>query len=101
MPSVFRLLRIFPRGADNRLFQLIRNTHGKNGFVIPTKSFVKKGDHKNILLQQQNVWFYQHTVSLLRQNFWLQQQFFFVVPNFVAVTKPFFFRAIKNGLSPT
>jgi len=28
---------------------------------------------------------------LLRQNFWLQQQKF-VVPNFVAVTKQFFFR---------
>jgi len=44
------------------------------------------------LLQQQNVWFYQQNVLLLWQNIWLQQQKknIFVVPNFVAVTKPFF-----------
>ena len=48
-------------------------------------------DNKNILLQQQNVQFCQQNVWLLRQNFWLQQQKnSFVVPNFVAVTKPFF-----------
>jgi len=32
---------------------------------------------------------------LQQQNFWLQQQKkIFVVPNFVAVTKPFFFRGL-------
>jgi len=35
---------------------------------------------------------------LLQQNFWLQQQKkIFVVPNFVAVTKPFFSVRDKNG----
>jgi len=39
---------------------------------------------------------------LLQQNFWLQQQKFYllVVPNFVAVTKPFFFR-VANQLAFT
>jgi len=47
--------------------------HGKKGFVIPTKSFVKIGITKIFCLQQ-NAWFYQQNVWLLRQNFWLQQQ---------------------------
>jgi len=43
------------------------------------------------LSQQQNVLLYQQNVWLLQQHFWLQQQKkIFVVPNFVAVTKPFF-----------
>jgi len=48
--------------------------HGIKGFVIPTKSFVKIGITKNILLEQQNVYVYQQNVWLLQQNFWLQQQ---------------------------
>jgi len=49
------------------------------------------------LLQQQNVWFYQQNFWLLQQNFWLQlQKKIFVIPNFVAVTKPFSRVAIKK-----
>jgi len=49
-----------------------------SGFVIPTKSFIKIGITKNILLQQ-NVWFCQQNVWLLRQNFRLQQQKFYLL----------------------
>jgi len=38
------------------------------------------------------------TFWLLQQNFWLQQQKkIFVVPNFVAVTKPFFSVMVVNS----
>jgi len=33
----------------------IGRPHGKEGFVIPTKSFVKIGITKKFLLQQQNI----------------------------------------------
>jgi len=46
----------------------LASPHGKKGFVIPTKSFLKIGMTK-ILLQQQNVWFYQQIVWLLREIF--------------------------------
>jgi len=55
------------------------------------------------LLQQQNYYFYQQNVWLLQQNFWLQQQKkIFVVPNFVAVTKPLFsmYESEKRNFSP-
>jgi len=91
-----RLLRYTwaaPIKQFNSLFSTFgQSHHGKKGFVIPTKSFVKIGitKQKYFMLQQQNVWFYQLYVWLPRQNFWLQQQkFCFFVPNFVAVTKPF------------
>jgi len=43
------------------------------------------------LLQQQNVWFCQQNVWLLRKKFLVAAtKILFVVPNFVAVTKPFF-----------
>jgi len=72
------------------LTKKIDKTSRKKGFVTATKSFVKIGTTKNILLHQ-NVYFYQQNVWLLQHNFWLKQQKnSFLVPNFVAVTKPFF-----------
>jgi len=66
--------------------------HGKKGFVILTKSFVR--DNKNILLQQQNdnKCFVLSTKRLVAAAKFLvaATKILCVVPHFVAVTKSFF-----------
>jgi len=69
--------------------ELIDRAH-KKGFVIPTKSFVKIGIAK--------IFFYDKMFSSINKAFGCCSEFLaaatknvFVVPNFVAVTKRFFF----------
>jgi len=58
---------------------------------MPTKSFVKKGITKIFCYNNKMFSCINKTLWLLQQNFWLQlQKKIFVVPNLVAVTKPFF-----------
>ena len=66
--------------------------HGKKGFVIPTKSFVKIGITK--IFCYSNKCLVLSTKRLVAAaNFLVAAtKILFVVPNFVAITKPFFFR---------
>jgi len=69
--------------------------HGIKGFVIPTKSFVKIGI-KSILLQK-NCLVLSTKRLVAAAKFWVAAtKSLFVVPNFVAVTKPFFPCALET-----
>jgi len=69
---------------------ILAGIHGIKGFVIPTKSFVKIGITK--------IFCYNKIFSSINKTFGCYNKIFgcsnkkkiFVVPNFVAVTKPFF-----------
>jgi len=67
-----------------------KSAHGKKGFVIPTKSFVKIGITKIFVTTTK-------CLNLSTKRLVAAAKFLveatknsFVVPNFVAVTKPFF-----------
>jgi len=66
--------------------------HGIKGFVLPTKSFVKIGI--TIMLCNDNKMFssINKTFGCCSKIFGRRNKKIFVVPNFVAATKPFFFR---------
>jgi len=64
--------------------------HGLKGFVIPTKSFVKIGITK-IFCYNNKMFSYINKTFGCRSKFLVATtKTLFVVPNFVAVTKPFF-----------
>jgi len=66
-------------------------TRKKQGFVIPTKSFVKIGIKKIFLFQKKKMFSYTNkTFGCCSKIFGWSVKKLFVVPNFVAVTKPFF-----------
>jgi len=74
----------------------VRHT-GKKGFVVPTKSFVKIGITKYFVTTKRLVVLTKRLVPA--ENFLVAAtKILFVVPNFVAVTKPFFFRAVSTQL---
>ena len=64
--------------------------HSIKGFVIPTKSFVKIGI-KNILLTTKFLVLSTKRLVAAAKFLVAATEKIFVVPNFVAVTKPFFF----------
>jgi len=64
--------------------------HGIKGFVIPTKSFVKMGITKIICYNNKMFSSINKTFGLWSKIFGYSNKKIFVVPNFVAVTKPFF-----------
>jgi len=64
--------------------------HGKKGFVIPTKSFVKIGTTKIFFTSKCLVLSTKRLVAAAKFLV-AATNILFVVPNFVAVTKPFFF----------
>jgi len=72
------------------LFEIyIISIHGKKGFVIPAKSFVKIGITK--IFCHNNKMFSSTKRSAAAAKFLVQPtKNSFFVPNFVAVTKPFF-----------
>jgi len=65
--------------------------HGKKGFVTPTKSFVKIGITK-IFCYNKMFGSINKTIDCCGKILVAATKILFVVPNVVAVTKPFFFR---------
>jgi len=90
---------VFQRANRIRL-ACFKSTHGIKGFVTPTKSFVKIGITK--------IFCYNNKMfSSIDKTFGCSAKFsveatknLFVVPNFVAVTKPFFSVIAKKLLNP-
>jgi len=72
-----------------------RKPHGRKGFVIPTKSFVKIGITKKVLLQKKCLVLSTKRLVAAAKFLAAATKNLFVVPNFVAITKPYFFRAIS------
>ena len=69
--------------------------HGKQGFVIPTKSFVKIGITKIFCYNNKIFGSINTTFGCCSKIFGCSnKKKIFFVPNFVAVTKPFFFRVL-------
>jgi len=64
--------------------------HGMKGFVIPTKSFVKIGIIKIFCYNNKIFSSSNKTFGCCSKVFGCSNKKLFVVPNFVAVTKPFF-----------
>jgi len=64
--------------------------HGRKGFVIPTKSFVKIGITKVFCYNTKMLSSIKKTFGCYSKIFGCSNKNLFVVPNFVAVTKPFF-----------
>jgi len=71
--------------------------HGTKGFVIPTKSFVKIGIK---IFCDNNKMFssIDKTFGCCSEIFGCSNKKLFVVPNFVAVTKPFFSVCLSPSL---
>ena len=65
--------------------------HGMKGFVIPTKSFVKIGMTKIFCYNNKMFSSINKTFGCCSKIFGCSNKKLFVVPNFVAVTKHFFF----------
>jgi len=73
------------------LFNRGEAAHGIKGFVILTKSFVKIGITKIFYYNNKMFSSINKTFGCCSKNFGRSnQKKIFVVPNFVAVTKPFF-----------
>jgi len=66
--------------------------HGKEGFVIPTKSFVKIGITKIFCYIYKMFGSINKTFGCCGKIWVAATKNLFVVPNFAGVTKPFFFR---------
>jgi len=64
--------------------------HGKKGFVIPTESLVKIGIAKIFCYNNKIFSSINKTFGCCGKIFDCSKKKIFVVPNFVAVTKPFF-----------
>ena len=64
--------------------------HGKKSFVIPTKSFVKIGITKIFYYNNKMFSSINKTLGCCGKILVAATKILFVVPNFVAVTKPFF-----------
>jgi len=74
-----------------------KTIHGRKGFVIPTKSYVKTGITKKFVTAK---FLFLSTIRLVAATKFLvaATKKLFVVPNFVAVTKQFFKEEInRNG----
>jgi len=64
--------------------------HGRKGFVIPTKSFVKIRITKIFCYNNKMFSSVNKTLGCCSKIFGRSNKKLFVVPNFVAVTNPFF-----------
>jgi len=64
--------------------------HGIKGFVIPTKAFVEIGTTKIFCYNNKMFSSINKTFGCCSKIFGCSNKKLFVVPNFAAVTKPFF-----------
>jgi len=76
-------------GTDLLVSFLFFWVHGIKSFVVPTKSFAKIGTTK-IFCYNKMFSSINQTFGCCSKNFGCRNKKLFVVPNFVAVTKPFF-----------
>jgi len=70
--------------------------HGKKGFVLSTKSFVKIGIRKIFCYNNKMFGSINKTFGGCGKIFGCSNKYFICVPNFVAVTKPFFSVLVKH-----
>jgi len=70
--------------------------HGIKGFVIPTKSFFKKGIAKIFCYNNKMFSYINKMFGCCSKIFGCSNKKLFVVPIFVAVTKPFFFVCFRR-----
>jgi len=73
----------------------VEKRHGKKGFVIITKSFVTIGIEKHFVTTTKCLVLSTKRLVDAAKLLVAATKALFVVPNFVAVPKPFFFRVMK------
>ena len=89
-----RITVVWLEGYSKVVYQYFKRWHGASartkGFVIPTKSFVKIGITKIFCYNNKMFGYINKTFGCWSKIFGCSNKKLFVVPNFVAVTKPFF-----------